>query len=78
MTNNHVLGKVLEKFVDYCQQDDTRRAVQGQLLDPMVTYVITRVWNYVLALFALLTCHLVLLTWLVAKISSLAHVLASH
>lgn len=66
-----LLTKLIDKFSDYCDNKDTREALQAKLLDPMVRYVVSRTWNYIVALFTLLTCHLLVLAWLLFRVTSM-------
>jgi hypothetical protein len=66
-----MLSKLVEKFADYCEREETRQMLQAKLLDPMVRYMVSRLWNYIVALLTFLTCHLLVLAWLLFKVSSL-------
>ena len=62
-----MLDRVVEKLTDYCEREETQALLQGRLLEPMLKYMVKRLRNYLLAMLSFLTCHLVILTWLLVR-----------
>jgi hypothetical protein len=65
-----MFDKLAEKFTAYCSKDGTQLMLQEKVLDPLVKYVVNRLWNYIVVLISFLTCHLVILAWLLFRVTA--------
>ena len=65
-----VVQQLIEKFVDYCSQDETRVALERKLLRPLTEYLTER-FHWTLKAFQALTVlvaiQTVLLIWLLFR-----------
>jgi hypothetical protein len=65
-----VVQQLIEKFVDYCSQDETRLALERKLLNPVVEYLSEK-FHWTLKAFQVLTLlvaiQTMLLVWLLAR-----------
>lgn len=65
-----VVQQLIEKFVDYCSQDDTRLALERKFLKPLVEYLSER-FRWTLKAFQALTVlvaiQTLLLLWLLFR-----------
>lgn len=65
-----VMKQLVEKFVEYCSQEDTRLALEKKLLQPMTAYLCERFhWTLtaVHSLTVLVLIQIVLLVWLLIR-----------
>ena len=58
-----VVQQLIEKFVDYCSQDDTRLALERKLLKPVIEYLTER-FRWTLKAFQALTVLVAIQTFL--------------
>ncbi|KAI3432494.1 hypothetical protein D9Q98_004043 [Chlorella vulgaris] len=69
-----MLDHVIEKFVEYCSKDDTRKALEDKFLQPAIAYLGER-FSWTVRAFHTLTVLVVvqtlLILWLVFKVSRL-------
>lgn len=65
-----VVQQLIEKFVDYCSQDETRSALERKLLKPVTEYLAEK-FHWTLKAFQALTVlvlvQTVLLVWLLFR-----------
>ena len=65
-----VVQQLIEKFVEYCSQDDTRVALERKLLKPVIEYLTDR-FHWTLKAFQALTVlvaiQTLLLVWLLFR-----------
>ena len=65
-----VLQQFIEKFVDYCSQDETKQAIEAKVLRPITAYLAEK-FHWTLKAFQALTVlvavQTVLLVWLLFR-----------
>ena len=65
-----VVQQLVEKFVDYCSQDETRQAIEAKLLRPVTAYLAEK-FHWTLKAFQALTVlvavQTILLVWLLFR-----------
>ena len=65
-----VVQQLIEKFVDYCSQDETRQALESKLIKPVTDYLAER-FHWTLKAFQALTLlvalQTILLIWLLVR-----------
>jgi cytochrome c-type biogenesis protein CcmH/NrfF len=55
---------ILQKVIDYVRQEETRKQIQGFIIDPLLNHVMNRVFPYVI-----LTCVLFVLLLIVILVT---------